>query len=101
MLAIDLRPIVTDHAAHIELGINADVCQLAPRPQREVFAIASLDFLEDPGMLPEIPLAKQLEVGSRRRGEARWITSARTSFPVPVSPSNRIARSLAATRAAS
>src|SRR6476660_3153624 len=63
MLAIDLWPIVIDHAAHAELGVDADLCQLAPRPQRKVLAVSSLQFLEDPGMLPNVPLVKQLKVG--------------------------------------
>ena len=62
MLAIDLRLFVTDHAPHAELGVDAQFRELAPRPQREIFAIASFPILEDGGVLPEVALAKQLEV---------------------------------------
>jgi hypothetical protein len=63
MLAIDLRLIVTDHPAHAELRVDAELCQLAPGPQRKVLAVAAAQFLEGAGMLPEVRLVKQLEVG--------------------------------------
>src|SRR4029453_3706629 len=63
VLANDLRAIDVDHTAHEKLRIDAEFRELAPRPQRKVLAIAALPALETAGMLPDVALVKQLEVG--------------------------------------
>ena len=62
VLAVDFRRIITDDAADNELGIDANLRQFAPRPEREVLAVAAAECLEAAGMLPNVALMKQFEV---------------------------------------
>jgi len=62
VLTIDRCRIITDDAADDELGIDPDLAQLAPGPQREVLAVAAAEFLKAGGMLPHVALMKQFEV---------------------------------------
>ena len=50
-------------AADAELGVDADLGELAPRPQREILAVAAAAAFEGAGMLPDVALVKQLAVG--------------------------------------
>jgi len=62
VLTIDLVPLVADHPAYNEFDVHANLGQLAPGPQRKVLAVAAAQSLEGAGMLPEIPLVKELQV---------------------------------------
>ena len=53
MLTIDGR-IAADETADEELGLDADLDQLPPGPQREVFAVAALTPLERARILPHV-----------------------------------------------
>src|SRR6185295_8101387 len=54
MLPVAIRLGAADHAADIELSLHPDLGQLAPRPQREILAVATPQLFEDRRVLPEI-----------------------------------------------
>src|SRR5437660_1417727 len=57
------RPIgAADDAADEEFRVDADFDQLAPRPQREVLAIAAPQTLEIGRTLPDVALVELLDV---------------------------------------
>src|SRR6185503_15862547 len=58
MLAVGARLTAQDHSPDIKFGVDADVGQLAPGPQREILAVPAAQLLERDRMLPEIPLVE-------------------------------------------
>jgi len=52
-----------DPAPDDEIGVNVQLDELPPRPEREVLAVAAAQLLEGVGMLPVVRFAKEVRVG--------------------------------------
>src|SRR5678815_330214 len=52
-----------DPAPDDEIGVNVQLDELPPRPEREVLAVAAPQLLEGVGMLPVVRFAKEVRVG--------------------------------------
>jgi hypothetical protein len=63
MLTVDIRLVDAQDAPDEELSVDTQLGQLAPGPQREIFAIATPQLLEAARVLPEIDFVEQAAIG--------------------------------------
>src|SRR6516164_9972187 len=62
MLPACCWPVAAKDASDEELGFDADLNQLSPRPQGEIFAVAALAPLEVTWLLPEVRFVELVDI---------------------------------------